>query len=103
MGYHFDKNKSAFIQSGSGINNVKHAIEGNWRDWAPTPAQAINFLSCHDNLVVWDKLKLSKPAATEAEMKEMMKLGYLLLLTSQGVPCMSARFSLRFSMPCIWA
>ncbi len=86
VGYHFDNNKSAFIQSGSGINNVKHAIEGNWRDWAPTPAQAINFLSCHDNMVVWDKLKLSKPGATEAEMKEMMKLGYLLLLTSQGVP-----------------
>jgi pullulanase len=86
VGYHFDNHKSAFIQSGSGINNVKHAIEGNWRDWAPTPAQAINFLSCHDNLVVWDKLKLSKPGATEAEMKEMMKLGYLMLLTSQGVP-----------------
>ena len=86
IGYHFDKNQSAFIQSGYGINNVKHGIEGNWRDWAPTPAQAINFLSCHDNLVVWDKLKLSKPGATEAEMKEMMKLGYLMLLTSQGVP-----------------
>jgi pullulanase len=51
-----------------------------------TPAQAINFLSCHDNLVIWDKLKLSKPTATEAELKEMMKLGYLMLLTSQGVP-----------------
>lgn len=86
IGSHFDKNKSAFIQNGSGINNVKHGIEGNWRDWVPTPAQAINFLSCHDNLVIWDKLKLSKAAATEAEMKEMMKLGYLMLLTSQGVP-----------------
>ena len=86
VGSHYDKNKSAFIQNGSGIENVKHGIEGNWRDWAPTPAQAINYLSCHDNLVIWDKLKLSRPGATEAEMKEMMKLGYFMLLTSQGVP-----------------
>ena len=88
LGSHFDKNKSAFIQDGSGIEKVKHGIEGNWRDWAPTPAQAINYLTCHDGLVVWDKLKLSKPGATEAEMKEMLKLGYFLLLTSQGVPFM---------------
>jgi pullulanase len=86
IGSHYNKNKSAFIQDGSGIGNVKRGIEGNWRDWVPTPEQAINYLSCHDGLVVWDKLKLSKPAATETEMKEMMKLGYFMLLTSQGVP-----------------
>ncbi len=86
VGSHYSKNKNAFLQDGSGIESVKRGIEGNWRDWAPTPAQAINFLSCHDNLVIWDKLKVSKPAATEPEMKEMMKLGYLMLLTSQGVP-----------------
>ncbi len=86
IGSHYDKNKRTFLQDGSQIENVKRGVEGSWRDWAPTPAQAINFLSCHDNLVMWDKLKLSKPAATEAELKEMMKLGYLLLFTSQGVP-----------------
>src|SRR5205085_211906 len=71
VGSQFDKNKRAFVQDGSGIETVKHGIEGNWRDWAPTPAQAINFLSCHDNLVIWDKLKVSKLAATEAELKQI--------------------------------
>ena len=86
VGSPFEKTKGGFIQDGSEIENVKHGIEGSWRDWAPTPAQAINYMSCHDNYVVWDKLKLSKPGATEPELKEMMKLGYLLLFTSQGVP-----------------
>ncbi len=86
IGSPFDKAQGGFIQDGSKIDNVKHGIEGSWRDWAPTPAQAINFLSCHDNWVVWDKLKLSKPGASDKDLIEMMKLGYLLLFTSQGVP-----------------
>jgi len=86
IGSPFDKNHGGFIQEGSDIDAVEHGIEGSWRDWAPTPAQAINYLSCHDNYVVWDKLILSKPNAKDAELKDMMKLGYLLLFTSQGVP-----------------
>ena len=86
IGSPFDKNHAGFIQNGSNLDNVQRGIEGSWRDWVPTPAQAINFLSCHDNWVVWDKLKLSKPGASDRELKDMMKLGYLLLFTSQGVP-----------------
>ncbi len=86
VGSPFDKSHAGFIQDGSNIESVQHGIEGSWRDWAPTPAQAINYLSCHDNWVVWDKLKLSKPGASDRELKDMMKLGYLLLFTSQGVP-----------------
>ena len=63
VGPGFNKTKTAFIQDGSQIDKVKRAIEGNWQDWVGTPGQAINFLSCHDNLVVWDKLKASKPGA----------------------------------------
>jgi pullulanase len=86
IGSPFDKNHGGFIQDGSDIDNVQRGIEGESNDWAPTPAQVINYLSCHDNYVVWDKLKFSKPGASPQELKDMMKLGYLLLFTSQGVP-----------------
>lgn len=86
VGSPFDKTHGGFLQDGSSRDELKSGIEGSWRTWAPTPGQVINYMSCHDNYVVWDKLKLSKPGATEQEMKEMMKLGYLLLFTSQGVP-----------------
>jgi pullulanase len=86
VGSPFDKARGGFIQDGSSKEDVQRGIEGAWRVWAGTPAQAINYMSCHDNYTVWDKLKLSKPGATEQELKEMMKLGYLLLFTAQGVP-----------------
>jgi len=37
VGSQFDKNKRAFVQDGSGIETVKHGIEGNWRDGRPLP------------------------------------------------------------------
>lgn len=86
VGSPFDKAHTGFIQDGSSVNELKRYIEGGWRVWADSPAQAINYMSCHDNYVVWDKLKLSKPGATEQELIDMMKLGYLLLFTAQGVP-----------------
>lgn len=86
VGSPFDKKHGGFIQEGSDVDNVMHGIEGSWRTWAPTPAQAINYLTCHDNYVLWDKLTLSKPNAKESEIKDMMKLSYLILFTSQGVP-----------------
>lgn len=86
VGSPFDKTHAGFVQDGSNRDDVKRCVEGSWRDWADQPTQAINYLSCHDNYVVYDKLKLTKPKATEQELKDMMKLGYLLLFTAQGVP-----------------
>ncbi len=57
-------------------------------DWFASPGQSINYMTCHDNLVLWDKLKLSMPAASDDLLKRTAKIGYLILLTSQGVPFM---------------
>ena len=53
--------------------------------WAPEPAQTINYVSCHDNHTLYDKLKLSRPEATENELIKMHKLAQTIVLTSQGV------------------
>ena len=57
-------------------------------DWFAHPEQSINYMTCHDNLVLWDKLKLSMPSATDDLLTRTAKIGYLVLLTSQGVPFM---------------
>ena len=82
----FDPKGTGFIQEGLGREAVERGLEGSWRDWAERPGQSINYLTCHDNYVLYDKLKTSKPGASDAEIKEMMKLGYVLLFTAQGVP-----------------
>ena len=61
------------------VESTKHA-------WASEPTQCINYVSCHDNYTLWDKLKSSCPKATNDELKKMVKLAGALVLTSQGVP-----------------
>ncbi len=81
-----DGRDPGFIQNGSNRDALENAMRVS--DWLATPAQSINYMTCHDNLVLWDKLKASMPNADEHELIETMKLGYLALLTSQGVPYM---------------
>ncbi|NQU09982.1 type I pullulanase [bacterium] len=77
---------TGFIQDGTRREAVLKGVAGSVHDWADQPGQSINYLTCHDNLVLIDKLQLSKPGATEPELIAAMKLGYLLLFTAQGVP-----------------
>ena len=54
--------------------------------WALQPYQTINYASCHDDATLFDRLKISNPGATEAELIKMDKLANAIVLTSQGVP-----------------
>lgn len=81
-----DGAEPGFLQQGVGRDKVCSGLEGSCHDWARSPAQTVNYLSCHDNLVLYDKLRWSRPKASEADLLDTMKLGYLLLLTAQGIP-----------------
>jgi len=78
--------EAGFLQNGSRRDVLMLGLEGSCRDWAGSPAQAINYMTCHDNLVLSDKLRWFNPAASEQDVQAAMKLGYLLLFTAQGVP-----------------
>lgn len=54
--------------------------------WAKNPADTINYVSCHDNLTLWDKLAVSAPEATEEERLAMNRLSAAIVFTSQGIP-----------------
>lgn len=58
--------------------------------WAAEPNQCINYVSCHDNYTLWDKLKMSSSKATDEDLRKMVKLAGALVLTSQGVPFLHA-------------
>ena len=58
--------------------------------YAKQPSNTITYADCHDNHVLWDKLKLSVPDASEAERKEMHKLALSIVLTSQGISFLHA-------------
>ncbi len=58
--------------------------------YAEEPYQTITYCECHDNHVLWDKLKLSTPGKTNADRKEMHKLALSIVLTSQGISFLHA-------------
>ena len=47
-------------------------------------------MSCHDNHTLYDKLKVSRPNASEADIIKMSKLANAIVMTSQGVAFMHA-------------
>lgn len=64
-------------------NNSKFA-------YASSPCQIINYVSCHDDLMLTDKLAKSMPGSTEAERQRAARLAQTIVFTSQGTPFMFA-------------
>lgn len=59
--------------------------------YVKNPTQSINYVSCHDDLCLVDKLRESRPAgATEDEIIRFNKLAQTVVFTSQGIPFMYA-------------
>ncbi len=58
--------------------------------WTLEPWQAINYVSCHDNHTLLDKLKVSVPKVSDAERIAMDKLANAIVLTAQGTPFLHA-------------
>ena len=70
---------------------VNYAKGNNSRfPYAKSPEMVVNYVSCHDDLSLTDKLAKSMPDASEAERKAVAKLAQTIVFTSQGTPFMFA-------------
>ena len=58
--------------------------------WAPEPRQCVNYVSCHDNHTLWDRLAISNPRDSRATRERMQRLALATVLTSQGIPFLHA-------------
>jgi len=58
--------------------------------WAVEPSQTVNYVSCHDNYTLFDKLRMSNPDTDLSVILQMHKLAGALLLTSQGIAFLHA-------------
>jgi pullulanase len=67
-----------------------NAVNYSKEFWANNPVQTINYVSCHDNNTLWDKLLISSPESSVEERIRMSKLANTIVLTSQGIPFLHA-------------
>lgn len=56
--------------------------------YATHPVQVVNYVSCHDDLCLTDKLSKSMPGTTVEERVAVAKLAQTIVFTSQGIPFM---------------
>ncbi|MCZ0701666.1 pullulanase [Natronobacillus azotifigens] len=54
------------------------------------PLQSVNYVECHDNHTLWDRLQLSNPNATAETQKRMHQLATGITILSQGIPFIHA-------------
>ena len=66
-----------------------HCFTGDtW--WCPNPTQTVNYVSCHDNYTLMDKLITSCKGASREELIRMNKLAAAIYMTAQGIPFIHA-------------
>lgn len=58
--------------------------------YASSPEMIVNYVSCHDDLTLTDKLRKSMAGLPEQDMLEAAKLAQTIVFTSQGTPFMFA-------------
>ena len=85
----FDARATGFIQSGFNVDAVKKGIRGSVDDFADSPLESINYVECHDNHTLWDRLLIStaeNASVTAADRRAMDKLAAAIIFISQGIP-----------------
>ncbi|MCM1080721.1 MAG: type I pullulanase [Muribaculum sp.] len=60
------------------------------KPYALSPTQVVNYVSCHDDLTLTDKLRASLPDETDQQRQRAAKLAQTIVFTSQGTPFMFA-------------
>ena len=86
----------------SGADGKASTIEKSFMgmpNWASSPAQCVNYASCHDNLSLFDKLAISNKADTVEDRIRMNNLAAAIYMTSQGVPFLQAGEEMLRSKP----
>lgn len=85
-GHVFTPTAGGFVQTGRNSDAVLTGIAGSIDSFAAEPWESINYVECHDNHTLWDRLTLSAPAATEDAREAMDRLAAVALFTAQGIP-----------------
>ena len=100
-GHVFNEKETGFVSGKQGLeNDIRYNVVGatqhpqvdydaysyNKGPWAKNPVDVVNYVSCHDNLTLWDKLTISCPNAKESELLAMNRLSAAIVFTAQGIP-----------------
>lgn len=90
---------SGFITGTETDKNLLHTCYMGVPFWASNPNQCINYVSCHDNHTLIDRIDLSVPNLSLVAQLRMNRLAAAFCLTAQGIPFFMAGEEMLRSKP----
>lgn len=82
----FNINDQGYVQSGSYRDKVMKGIRGSIESFAESPLETINYVSCHDNHTLFDRLSFSNSGSDINTIIKQDKLAQAIIFVSQGIP-----------------
>ena len=95
----FITNALGFLTGAVGIGDQLESCFRGLPSWCRDPRQTINYISCHDNNTLLDRITLAVPHRSFEDRVRMNKLGAVFYMTSQGIPFMQAGEEMLRSKP----
>ncbi len=95
----FDMTMPGFAVGADTDKNTLHTCYMGVPFWANDPTQSINYVSCHDNNTLIDRIVLSIPEAPRGIHVRMNNLAAAFCITAQGIPFFQAGEEMLRSKP----
>ena len=86
----FDMSIPGFINGAVVDKNILHSTYMGVPFWAQEPTQSVNYVSCHDNNTLIDRIMLATPGMSRKVQVRMNNLAAAFNLTAQGIPFFQA-------------
>ena len=87
----FNNTEQGYVSGATGKEStLENCFMGLAYPWCSTPAQSINYASCHDNMTLFDRIVNSTPDASREDQIKMNNLAAAIYMTSQGIPFVHA-------------
>ncbi|OGR43177.1 MAG: type I pullulanase [Elusimicrobia bacterium GWA2_56_46] len=82
----FKASEPGYVQAAVNREAVMRGIKGAIDEFTDSPLETLNYVSCHDNHTLWDRITLSAKDEPLENRVRMDKLAQAVVLTSQGIP-----------------
>ncbi len=86
----FNRTAPGFVCGGWCDRQILDACFMGTPAWAAQPEQCVNYVSCHDNTTLFDRIALAAPEASFETRVRMSRLAAAFCILSQGVPFFQA-------------
>ena len=86
----FDNKAPGFVSGARVTKQLLHDCFMGMPAWAGQPSQSVNYVSCHDNNTLFDRILLAVPDDTRENQIRRNRLAAAFTLLSQGIPFLMA-------------